>query len=48
MDQLVITLEEIKKKPSQERIPLACCSFSRFVFMTLNTKITDRLTFDLL
>lgn len=31
MDQLVVSLEEIVKRPPNERIPAACCSFSRYV-----------------
>ena len=27
----MVSLDEIKKKPSHERIPYACCSFSRSV-----------------
>jgi hypothetical protein len=29
MDQLVVSLTEIKSKPNDQRIPFACCSFSR-------------------
>jgi hypothetical protein len=31
MDQLVVSLEEITKKPSDQRIPGACCAFSRYI-----------------
>ncbi|XP_053200817.1 uncharacterized protein LOC128388400 [Panonychus citri] len=31
MDQLVVSLHEITKKPVEERIPQACCSFSRYI-----------------
>ena len=31
MDQLVVSLSEIIKRPSTERIPSACCSFSRYI-----------------
>jgi len=31
MDQLVVSLDEIIKKPSDQRIPSACCSFSRYI-----------------
>lgn len=31
MDQLVVSLEEIAKKPVDQRIPSACCSFSRYI-----------------
>lgn len=31
MDQLVVSLEEISKRPANDRIPSACCSFSRYI-----------------
>lgn len=31
MDQLVVTLQEVTKMPSDQRIPHACCSFSRYI-----------------
>jgi hypothetical protein len=31
MDQLVISLKEITTKEAEERIPLACCSFDRYL-----------------
>lgn len=31
MDQLVVTLQEVTKMPSEQRIPHACCSFSRYI-----------------
>ena len=31
MDQLVVSLEEISKRSVEQRIPSACCSFSRYI-----------------
>lgn len=31
MDQLVISLDEIARMPGDQRIPSACCSFSRYI-----------------
>lgn len=31
MDQLVVSLDQISKAPVNERIPSACCSFSRYI-----------------
>lgn len=31
MDQLVVSLDEIKRMTSEKRIPNACCAFSRYI-----------------
>ena len=31
MDQLVVSLDEVSRMPSDKRIPSACCSFSRYI-----------------
>lgn len=41
MDQLVISLKETVGKPGDERIPLACCTFSRYI--SCSTKVIRRM-----